>query len=188
MHEPEFVAADPVAHRADLIALNVEYLSWVFGEIENEFGVAADDVVGMPVAEYVPTVIHKVCGDPPPAGVFYLVLVAGDVVGMGGLRRLRAGVGEVKRIYVRPTARGLGLGASILTRLLADAATFGYSSLLLDSGPFMKSAHRLYEAHGFVDHPAYDEAEVPEVFHSRWRFMKWSVRDSRGEGLQVAGG
>lgn len=64
MQQPEFVCADPVADRAELIALNVEYLSWVFGEIETMFGVAADAIVGMPAREYVPTVIDKVCGAP----------------------------------------------------------------------------------------------------------------------------
>ena len=88
-----------------------------------------------------------------------------EAVGMGGLRFVRPGVVEVKRVYVRPVHRGKDLGNTILRRLLADAASFGYHTIWLDSGTFMKSAHRLYEAHGFVDCPAYPEAEVPQAFH-----------------------
>lgn len=175
MQQPEFICADPVADRAELIALNVEYLSWVFGEIETMFGVAADAIVGMPAREYVPTVIDKVCGAPPPEGVFYLVRVDGQLAGMGGLRCLWNGASEIKRIYVRPGFRGMQLGARILDRLLADAARFGYQAVYLDSGLFMTAAHRLYEARGFADCPAYAGVEVPSTFHGRWRFMRLAL-------------
>ena len=55
---------------------------------------------------------------------------------------------------------------------IADAAAFGYGSMRLDSGPFMTSAHRLYEAEGFRDCPRYDGAEVPSELHDNWRFME----------------
>ena len=65
----DFLPADAITHRAELIELNIEYVSWVLNGIEGMFGVPADQVVGMPAADYVPTVIEKVCGDPPPAGL-----------------------------------------------------------------------------------------------------------------------
>lgn len=174
MQKLEFVLANPVAHKSELVELNVEYLSWVFGEVEKSFGVPADQAVGMPAREYEPTVIHKICGAPAPLGAFYLIYVDGQVAGMGGLRRLRVQVAEIKRIYVRPRFRGLKLGDQMLARLLADAVDFGYPNVLLDTAHFMTAAHRIYEAQGFVDCPAYEETEVPEAFRGRWRFMKWS--------------
>jgi hypothetical protein len=60
----------------------------------------------------------------------------------------------------------------MLDRLLADAVAFGYDRVLLDSGPFMTAAHRVYERKGFVDCEAYTGVEVPEAFHARWRFMR----------------
>lgn len=167
-----FLRADPLADRADLIQMNVEYLSWVFGEVERAFGVPADAVVGMPVSDYVPTVIDKLCGAPPPKGMFYLVRVDGQLAGMGGLRYLWHGATEIKRVYVRPQFRGMKLGEQIFARLLADAASFGYTSAYLDTGLFMTAAHRLYEKHGFADCPAYGGVEVPAMFHARWRFMR----------------
>jgi N-acetylglutamate synthase-like GNAT family acetyltransferase len=168
MSRHEFITADVSVHRAELIELNVEYLSWVFDGVEKFFGVP----VGLVASDYVPTVIEKVCGDPPPKGVFYLIKVDGRLAGMGGLRFLRPGVAEIKRIYVRPAHRGMRLGKLMLQRLLADATAFGYKSVCLDTAPFMTSAHHLYEDEGFTDCTAYEGVEVPSGFHTRWRFME----------------
>ena len=121
-------------------------MTWVFKGVESCFGILADDVVGMPAADYVPTVIDKVCGAPPPKGVFYLVKVDGGLAGMGGIRFVRDGVAEIKRIYFRPIYRGNRLGEQMLHRLIADAARFGYKTALLDTGPFMTSAKKSMNA------------------------------------------
>ena len=92
-------------------------------------------------------------------------------MGMGGLRKAGKGVAEVKRIYVSPASRGAGLGEKILDRLVSDARAFGYRELLLETGPFMTSAHRIYEAAGFEGTQPFAEAEVPEVLRHDWRFM-----------------
>ena len=172
MPNPELIVANVASYRAELIQLNVEYLSWVFTEIESLFGVPVNEVVGMPIRDYVPGVIDKVCGDPPPKGIFYLVMAENQLAGMGGLRLLRPEVAEIKRIYVRPEFRGRKLGELTLNRLLDDARGFGYKRIFLDTGVFMTSAHRLYEASGFTDCTAYEGVEVPTEFHSRWRFME----------------
>jgi GNAT superfamily N-acetyltransferase len=172
---PEFIAASIASHKDELIALNVEYLSWVFAGIEALFSVPADKVVGMPASEYVPRVIDKVCGDPPPRGVFYLVTVDNKLAGMGGLRFLRPGVAEIKRLYIRPEFRGMQLGQRTLDQLLTDAKSFGYQSVCLDTALFMKSAHRLYETNGFSDCSAYEGVEVPSEFHDHWRFIERAI-------------
>jgi len=66
----EFIIADLESHRSELLELNVEYMTWVCKGVESHFGILADEVVGMPAADYVPTVIDKVCGAPPPKGFF----------------------------------------------------------------------------------------------------------------------
>ena len=120
-------------------------------------------------------VIDKVCGDPPPKGIFYLVKVDDTLAGMGGLRFLRPGVAEIKRIYFRPEFRGRKLGELMLIRLLADAKAFGYRSVCLDTALFMRAAHRLYEKNGFSDCSAYEGVEVPAEFHGNWRFMEREI-------------
>ena len=56
-------------------------------------------------------------------------------------------------------------------RLMEDAARFGYKRVCLETAPFMKSAHRIYESAGFIDRAPYLETEVSQAFHSGWRFM-----------------
>ena len=170
MSTPTFRLADPVADRAALIEINVEYVGWVFAEIEKMSGMSAREILGAEVADYVPTVIDKVCGDPPPRGAFYLVEHAGRVVAMGGVRRSEDGVAELKRVYVRPSGRGHRLGEALTRRLLADARAFGYRTVRLDTLPFMGAAQAVYEALGFVDCAPYP-VEMPEVFRSHIRYM-----------------
>jgi GNAT superfamily N-acetyltransferase len=168
----EYFVADPIAHKEELLELNIEYMTWVCQGVESHFAIPAEEVLGMPASQYVPTVIDKVCGAPPPKGIFYLVKVDGNLAGMGGIRYVRENVCEIKRIYFRPAFRGNRLGDHMLNRLISDAKSFGYKSALLDSGPFMTSAHRVYERCGFQDCAPYQEAEVPSEFHSGWRFMQ----------------
>lgn len=172
MAQPRFIVADIRQHRAELLELNVEYVSWVFAQVDQHFGVRCAEVVGMPAAAYVDSVIDKICDRQPPEGIFYLVEAGGHLAGMGGLRALDDRLAEVKRIYVRPAFRGQRLGESILARVLADADAYGYTRMCLESGPFMTSAHRIYEGAGFVDRDPYMEAEVPVEFHAGWKFME----------------
>jgi GNAT superfamily N-acetyltransferase len=173
-----FLVADPVKHRNTLLTLNIEYVGWVFHEIERTYRVSALEIVGMSLSEYVSLNLPRICAEHPPKGVFYLIQVNGDIAAMGGLRSLHPGVAEIKRLYVRPAYRGNGLGEQALRRLLADARRFGYERVCLDTGPFMDAAHRLYEVHGFTDCAAYEGVEVPAAFHDRWRFMEHSFPDT----------
>lgn len=172
---PVLAPADLRVHREALLRLNVEYVSWVAAGIEERFRIDALALVGMPVPEYVRSVLDKVCGEKPPSGAFYVASVGDELVGMGGLRRLAPGIAEVKRLYVRPTLRGRRLGESLLARLLGDARAFGYSTVRLDTAPFMTAAHRLYERFGFLDRGPYEGVEVPSVVHSGWRFMELAL-------------
>ena len=170
-----FEPADAGRDRAVLTELNVAYLDWLDANIQRDFGLELPALLGDPIVDYVAATLDKLCAAEPPEGVFYLVRRNGGVVGMGGVRRTGDGVSEMKRVFVRPDQRGGGLGATIVRRLIADATSFGYASMRLDSGPFMTSAHRLYEAEGFRDRPIYDGAEVPSELHHNWRFMECSL-------------
>jgi ribosomal protein S18 acetylase RimI-like enzyme len=167
---PTFRIADPATDRQALLAINIEHVAWVFGEIEKMLGVGAGEILDAEVADYVPTVIDKVCGDPPPLGIFYLVEDAGEVVAMGGLRRSDDGIAELKRVFVRPSGRGRRLGEAITRRLIDDARAFGYRSVRLDTLPFMHTAQALYEEMGFTDCAPYP-IEMPEAFRAHIRYM-----------------
>ena len=80
----------------------------------------------------------------------YVAEISGEPVGIGGLRPLTAQEAEIKRMYVRPSFRGLGVGRAILQRLIDDARALGYRTIRLDSARFMHEAHTLYRSFGFV--------------------------------------
>jgi putative acetyltransferase len=85
----------------------------------------------------------------PPSGAFILAEDADRYVACIGLRQFSAGIGEIKRLYVEPAARGLGLGRLLVERIIEVARHIGYGSLVLDTLPFMKEAQSLYVALGF---------------------------------------
>jgi GNAT superfamily N-acetyltransferase len=84
-----------------------------------------------------------------PRARLYIAEINGEPVGIGGLRPLAADEAEIKRMYVRPSSRGLGVGRAILQRLIDDARALGYTTIRLDSARFMHEAHSLYRRFGF---------------------------------------
>ena len=91
----------------------------------------------------------------PPDGRLLLARDGAAAVGCIGLRRVDATTGEVKRLYVRPAARGQGLGGELARRVIAAAREIGYRRLVLDTLEPMAEARSLYGALGFRVIPAY---------------------------------
>jgi len=86
----------------------------------------------------------------PPAGALLLAEHEGDVVGCVAMRALEPpGMAELKRLYVRPNGRGLGVGRALTEAVLAIARGAGYESIRLDTLPEMKEAQVLYRRLGF---------------------------------------
>jgi GNAT superfamily N-acetyltransferase len=85
-----------------------------------------------------------------PEGRLMLACDDGAIVGCGALRRVDATTCELKRVYVRPVARGKSLGRHMVLRLLDEAKLAGYTRVCLDVLPEFVAAQRLYESLGFV--------------------------------------
>lgn len=87
----------------------------------------------------------------PPSGRLLLATHDGAPVGCVALRSAGASRSEMKRLYVRSAARGLGVGRALVSLVLDEARAIGYSEVVLDTLPTMTEAQRLYEQLGFHD-------------------------------------
>jgi putative acetyltransferase len=85
----------------------------------------------------------------PERGGFFIAEVGDAMVGCGALRALDADTAELKRMFVMPTWRGLGLSKKILAALEGEAAHIGASRVLLETGERQVAAMALYERSGY---------------------------------------
>jgi ribosomal protein S18 acetylase RimI-like enzyme len=99
----------------------------------------------------------------PPTGELMLACSpAGDALGCVAVRPLEGlTICEMKRLYVRPAARGLGIGAALVGAIITSAEELGYAEMRLDTLPTMPEAFALYERFGFLQIPAYYHNPVP---------------------------
>ncbi len=97
----------------------------------------------------------------PPTGAFLLAEEKGVYLGCVGVRQFSDGIGEIKRLYVIPSARGRGVGRLLAEGVVAAAKQIGYTRLLLDTLPSMKEAQSLYVSLGFKPTAAYRFNPVP---------------------------
>lgn len=125
---------DPEAARL-IFELNA-YLDDLYHPDDNHFRLDTDEVSG-------------------DRGAFFLARLDGEPVGCGAVRILDEGRAEVKRMYVRPEARGAGVGRAILERLEREARERGATELVLEMGDNQPDARALYESFGFVPIPCF---------------------------------
>lgn len=148
------LGADDLQHIALLFR---EYASTL--SIDLGFQGFEDEVEGLP-GEYA-----------PPRGELLLARIDGVAVGCCALRPLDTSdypnAAEMKRLYVRPAARGFGLGRQLSEAILDAARRAGYSCVLLDTLDDMEAARALYEDLGFEDIPPYYHSPVRGTHYLR---------------------
>jgi GNAT superfamily N-acetyltransferase len=99
----------------------------------------------------------------PPRGRLLLATGTNGSTGCGAVRPLGDTVCEMKRLFVRPAYQGRGWGRALAQRAVSEARSIGYSTMRLDTLPFMHGAMRLYESLGFVRRSAYYDTPLQET-------------------------
>jgi len=130
MSAVQFAAA--AVDSADALAL----IEAVQREYEVRYG--SRDVSQIPVAEFA-----------PPQGIFLVGRDEGEPVACGGMRLVAPDLGELKRMYVVPTARRRGMARALLHRLEDEARLLGATRLRLETGLGQPEAIALYEGAGY---------------------------------------
>ena len=156
-------------HFAAIRELFWEYLEWANSHVNEEFGVNFD------IAAMLEEDMRDLDKFMPPRGRLLLAGGEDHPTGIACLKELASDIGEIKRMYVRPEARRMGLGRALLNQLIQEARQIGYERLRLDSARFMKEAHELYRSIGFQEIEAYPGSEIPEEFREHWIFMEMDL-------------
>ena len=112
----------------------------------------------------------------PPTGELLIGRVNGEAGGCVALRALDHATLEMKRLYVRDSARGMGLGKRLVEAAIisarASAREQGYAELRLDTLATMAAAQALYRSLGFVEIPPYGDVYLPGT-----RFYAFALSD-----------
>ncbi len=91
------------------------------------------------------------------ANRFFAVKVDGKLMGCGGFRVVGRDYAEIKRIFVDPSARGLGLAKALLNRLESESRLLGVLEMKLETGIFQPEAIGLFERCGYTQCPVFGD-------------------------------
>jgi putative acetyltransferase len=111
-----------------------------------------------------------------PGVRFFIARLDGQPTGCGGVA-INDGLAELKRMYVRPSARGHGVARAILARLESEAQAAGLTRVALETGDAQLAAIRFYEAAGFTRCEAFGAyASMPPAAIERSVFFEKKIQ------------
>jgi GNAT superfamily N-acetyltransferase len=100
----------------------------------------------------------------PPRGTFLVMRLDGRPVGCGGFKPEKSGAAYIKRMWVSPNTRGLGLGRKLLQALEGRARALGYRMIRLETEKSLKEAQQLYRNSGYREVPRFND----ELYAHHW--------------------
>ena len=102
-----------------------------------------------------------------PQGVFVVARLDGRPVGCGGVKRPAPGLGEIKRIWIDPETRGLGLGRKLLSALEDQARDMGLARVRLDSNFALPEAIALYRTCGYAEIARFNDDPYAHIWFDK---------------------
>ncbi|WP_022886985.1 GNAT family N-acetyltransferase [Glaciibacter superstes] len=103
----------------------------------------------------------------PPQGYFLIAHAGNDVVGCAGFRLIEPGLGEVRRVFVSPDARGRGVGARLLGEIERAALDAGLTRLRLDTRSDLVEARRLYTRAGYSEVERFNDSPYAQHWFAK---------------------
>lgn len=101
----------------------------------------------------------------PPSGALLIALVDGVPAGCVAVRPIEDGICEMKRLFVRPQFRGLGLGRTLARTVIQESRGIGYTRMRLDTLDFLNSAIHIYKSFGFREIESYYQNPLEGVMY-----------------------
>jgi ribosomal protein S18 acetylase RimI-like enzyme len=167
----DFVPFDMQTHLSDYRQLNLELITWIADQFTANYQLDVVSMIGQTISEYVDDHLEDLTSLQPPSGITYLLVVEGNIAGMGAIRKLHKEIGEIKRMYIRPQYRGRGYGTQMLDILPAKGREFGCTIFVLETSKFMTTAQHIYRSAGFRERAEYPESETPPILRSYQLYM-----------------
>ena len=153
-------------HERDLLQVRellIEYADWI--NLDLSFQGFAEEINTLP-GKY-----------SPPEGALILARVDGMAAGCVALRKLSFQVCEMKRLFVRPSFQGMGIGKQLVVRIIEEAIKRGYKFVRLDTLPFMEAARRIYKEMGFYPILPYYDNPLEGVEFMELNLEDWSKKE-----------
>lgn len=133
--------------------LIIEYAKWLGRDLSFQ---DIDDELKDPAKKYT-----------APEGELLVAVEGEDVLGMIAYHRHSDTRCEMKRLYVKPSCRGMKLGEKLVEELIAHARQAGYKEMVLDTIVPLQSAIHLYKKLGFAECEPYYHNPMPDVLYFR---------------------
>jgi DNA-binding MarR family transcriptional regulator/GNAT superfamily N-acetyltransferase len=139
-----------------------------FADIATRFDTGFDPDKGLPAGNEDLT---------PPRGYFLIARIDGAPVGCGALMIEEDQIGHIRRMWISPEARGLGLGRRMLAAIEDQARAIGLTAVRLETNRSLKEAQALYVSAGYTEVPAFSD----EPYAHHW-YEKTGLPDQSGIG------
>ncbi len=102
-----------------------------------------------------------------PWGRLYIAFYENQVAGCIALRKLNETECEMKRLYVKPKFRNKGIAKMLVEKVVSDSKEIGYSSMLLDTLPFLQTAIKMYRRMGFYEIGCYNDSPLDSTIYMK---------------------